>query len=85
MIEDNDGLTGPTPYNEPSGFVEPAASQDFVTIMPGESYSDWFDLNETSFEEPFKAKEKYVYRFNGHEVEWWSWGSQEVRFLFSYN
>ncbi|KAI9688908.1 MAG: hypothetical protein M1822_001265 [Bathelium mastoideum] len=78
-IANRDGHQGPTPYTEPEGTVSVAKDRNFVTLKPGESLTKNINLYpEPQFEGDFKVGQTYAYRFNGGELEWWTWGNEQA-------
>lgn len=53
----------------------------FQTLFPGQSYEIRTTLADTELDGDarFEVGKKYVFRYNGDELEWWDWGTKEVR------
>jgi hypothetical protein len=51
---------------------------DFISLSPGESWSDRIPLDDDELIESFKVGERYTYQFIGTVVQWWDWGTLEV-------
>jgi hypothetical protein len=52
---------------------------DFVSLSPGQRWSDRIPLDDDELAESFQVGERYSFRFNGVIVQWWDWGTLEVR------
>jgi hypothetical protein len=52
---------------------------DFLTLSPGQTWSDRIPLDDDELAEPFQVGERYAFRFNGAIVQWWDWGNFKVR------
>jgi hypothetical protein len=52
---------------------------DFISLSPGQSWSDRIPVDDDELAESFQAGERYTFRFNGTIVQWWDWGTLEVR------
>jgi hypothetical protein len=52
---------------------------DFVSLSPGQSWSDRIPVDDDKLAESFQAGERYTFRFNGAVVQWWDWGTLPVR------
>jgi hypothetical protein len=52
---------------------------DFVSLSPGQSWSDRIPVDDDELAESFQAGERYTFRFNGAVVQWWDWGTLQVR------
>lgn len=51
---------------------------DFVSLSPGESWTDRIPLDDDELAESFQVGEKYSYQFIGTFVQWWDWGTLKV-------
>jgi hypothetical protein len=51
---------------------------DFITLSPGESWSDRIPLDDDELFENFKAGERYTFQYVGTVVQWWDWGNLDV-------
>jgi hypothetical protein len=51
---------------------------DFITLYPGESWSDRIPLDDDELFEPFKLGDTYTFQFIGAVVQWWNWVTFQV-------
>jgi hypothetical protein len=51
---------------------------DFISLSPGESWTDRIPLDDDELAESFKVGERYTYQFIGAMVQWWNWGTFKV-------
>jgi hypothetical protein len=55
-----------------------AFTSDFISLSPGETWSDRIPLDDDELAEFFKVGERYRYQFVGAVVQWWDWGALKV-------
>jgi hypothetical protein len=76
---DKNGHGLPPKSNGPRLLSLATSSVDFITLTPGQSWTDRIPLDDDELAESFQAGERYAFRFNGAVVQWWDWGTFEVR------
>lgn len=54
---------------------------DFISLSPGQSWSDRIPIDDDELAESFQAGEKYTFQFTGTIVQWWDLGTLQVNFL----
>jgi hypothetical protein len=73
-----DGFESP-PFVDGTRLLPLADHQnDFITLYPGESWSDRIPLDDDELFEPFKPGDTYTFQFIGAVVQWWNWGTFQV-------
>lgn len=51
---------------------------DFISLFPGESWSDRVPLDDDELADAFQLAERYRFQFIGAVVQWWDWGTLDV-------
>ena len=71
----------PAAIDGPRSLQLSVSKSDFITLFPGESWTDRIPLDDDELAEPFQVGERYIYQFIGTSVQWWDWGTIDVRVL----
>jgi hypothetical protein len=76
---EKNGHVPPPDIDEPRLLSLVINNVDFVSLSPGQSWSDRIPVDDDELAESFQAGERYTFRFNGAVVQWWDWGTLQVR------
>ncbi|KAJ5100406.1 hypothetical protein N7456_006458 [Penicillium angulare] len=65
--------------NDRPSKIQVAQSEEFVCLVPGESWEGSFTLDDDTWEFPDHLKTGAIFRFafRGATIKWWDWGTKD--------